>query len=131
MPSSRSSRRARAATAAHATAAAVLLALSALSALSACGDDTDVQCGPSFLRYDNFGSPFIVNWCRSCHSVDLPPDMRQDAPDDINFDTLDEIRAWSFQIKLTTGEGDTMPPAGGPSANERAMLVEWLRCGAP
>ena len=105
--------------------------LAALAALAACGDDTDVQCGQSFLRYDNFGSPFIINWCRACHSVDLPPDMRQDAPDDINFDTLDEIRAWSPQIKRTVGQSDSMPPSGGPSSTERAMLVEWLRCGAP
>jgi uncharacterized membrane protein len=57
--------------------------------------------------------------------------MRQQAPADINFDTLDEVRAWSRRIERTAGEGTTMPPAGGPSADERQMLVEWLRCGAP
>jgi len=93
---------------------AALALLLAVAAIPACGDDTDVQCGQSYLRYDNFGSPFIINWCRACHSADLPPDMRQAAPDDINFDTLDEIRAWSLQIKLTAGQGDTMPPSGGP-----------------
>jgi uncharacterized membrane protein len=118
----------------HAAARRLFRAIAALSAfavLSACGDDTDVQCAHSFLRYDNFGSPFIISWCRACHSVDLPPDMRQNTPDNINFDTLDDIRAWSFEIKLTAGQGDSMPPSGGPSAAERTMLVEWLRCGAP
>lgn len=114
-------------------AAAALAALAALSlaAFPACGDDTDLQCAQSFLRYDNFGSPFIINWCRACHSVELPPDMRQNTPDNINFDTLDDIRAWSFQIRRTTGQDDSMPPSGGPSPAERAMLIEWLRCGAP
>jgi uncharacterized membrane protein len=56
--------------------------------------------------------------------------MRQQAPTDVNFDTLSEVRAWSVQISLTTGTGTTMPPAGGPAASERAMLVEWLHCGA-
>jgi uncharacterized membrane protein len=118
----------------HAAARRLFRAIAALSAffvLSACGDDTDVQCAHSFLRYDNFGSPFIISWCRACHSVDLPPDMRQNTPDNINFDTLDDIRAWSSEIKLTAGQGDSMPPSGGPSAAERTMLVEWLRCGAP
>jgi len=117
MPSSRSAQR---------LAALLTLALAA----PACGDDTDPNCDQSFLRYDNFGSPFIINWCRACHSIELPADMRQDAPTDINFDTLGEVRAWSRQIQLTAGNSTTMPPTGGPSDAERAMLVEWLRCGA-
>ncbi|HEY0476777.1 MAG TPA: hypothetical protein VGD37_04595 [Kofleriaceae bacterium] len=107
------------------------LVLAALTAASACGTDTDPSCARSFLRYDNFGSPFIVNWCRSCHSVETPVDMRQQAPAEINFDNLSEIRRWSQQIKLSAGDGTSMPPAGGPSSSERRMLLEWLGCGAP
>jgi len=112
----------------------VLAALAALAALAvgpACGADTDPTCAQSYLRYDNFGSPFIVSWCRACHSAGAPPDMRQQAPADINFDSLSEIRHWSLQIRLTAGDGSSMPPAGGPSSAERQMLVEWLGCGAP
>lgn len=105
--------------------------LAVLAAIAACGNDTDPACEASFLRYDNFGSPFIVNWCRACHSSALPPDMRQQAPLGVNFDTVEEIRAWAIRIDRTAGVGLTMPPAGGPSAAERAMLTEWLRCGAP
>jgi uncharacterized membrane protein len=110
-------------------ALAAALALAALGA--ACGTDTDRTCAQSFLRYDNFGSPFIVNWCRACHSADTPPDMRQQSPAGVDFDNLSEIRRWSFQIRITAGQGSAMPPAGGPSAEERRMLVEWLGCGAP
>jgi len=105
--------------------------LAALLAAVGCGADTSPSCDRSFLRYDNFGSPFIVNWCRACHSADVPAGMRQLAPTDVNFDNLAEIRRWAQQIKLSAGEGSSMPPAGGPSPSERQMLVEWLGCGAP
>lgn len=88
-------------------------------------------CAQSFLRHDNVGAPFIANGCRACHSADTPPGMRQQAPADVNFDNLSEVRRWSFQIRITAGQGSSMPPAGGPSAEERQMLVEWLGCGAP
>jgi uncharacterized membrane protein len=111
---------------------AALAVVAGVSVLGpACGADTDRTCGQSFLRYDNFGAPFIVDWCRACHSADAPADMRQQAPADMNFDTLSEIRHWSLQIRLTAGDGSSMPPAGGPSSAERQMLVEWLGCGAP
>ena len=131
MRSSRSARARRAAAAAAACASrCVLLALAVLVA-PGCGDDTSPFCDQSFLRYDNFGAPFIINWCRACHSAELPAEMRQNAPANINFDTLDEIRDWLRQIQGAAGQGSTMPPTGGPSDAERTMLVEWLRCGAP
>jgi uncharacterized membrane protein len=108
-----------------------LLAVFAALAAAGCGRDTDPSCERSFLRYDNFGSPFIVNWCRACHSADAPADMRQKAPAEVNFDNLSEIRRWSFAIQRSAGDGVSMPPAGGPSSEERQMLVEWLGCGAP
>lgn len=134
MRSSPSARRAPTPRAAAAFALALALVLALVPGLgSGCGHDTVLQCDQSFLRYDNFGALFMANWCNACHSAQLPPDMRQEAPPDVNFDTLDEIRAQSRSIKLTSGDGQTatMPPAGGPSADERAMLVEWLHCGAP
>jgi uncharacterized membrane protein len=98
-------------------------------ALAACGNDTDPKCD-AHLTYENFGAPFIDNWCRACHSVTLPAGMRQMAPTGMDFDTLDEVRAWSVDIDATSGHGSTMPPAGGPSQAERELLVQWLRCGA-
>jgi uncharacterized membrane protein len=115
-----------------ALAALALAALAlAAAAATACGTDTTASCSRSFLRYDNFGAPFIANWCRDCHSAALPADMRQDAPLGIDFDSSRDIRRWSLQIERTSGTGATMPPAGGPALAERQMLVEWLDCGAP
>jgi uncharacterized membrane protein len=112
--------------------AAAVVTLGAIGALgAACGADTDPRCAGSFLRYDNFGAPFLSNWCRACHSAQLPAEMRQQAPAEVNFDSVTEVHRWLRQIDLTAGQGSSMPPAGGPSTAERELLVEWLGCGAP
>ena len=96
------------------------------------GQGSGVDCTQSVLSYQNFGALFIANWCRGCHSSGLPADMRQAAPPNSNFDTLAEVQQWSDGIlSLAGGDPATMPPAGGPSADERALLVEWMTCGAP
>lgn len=99
--------------------------------LAACGDDIDADCRTSQLTYETFGAPFMANWCNGCHSSALPPGMRQDAPVGVDFDTLDLIRAQALTIVRTTADIRTMPPEGGPSDDERAMLATWMRCGAP
>jgi uncharacterized membrane protein len=100
-------------------------------AVAACGSDVDPSCRTSTLTYDTFGAPFMASWCNGCHSAALDPGMRQDAPYGINFDTVTEIRAQWLAIAQTTIDLETMPPEGGPSPDERALLGAWLRCGAP
>ncbi|NVB77068.1 MAG: hypothetical protein HOV81_01615 [Kofleriaceae bacterium] len=117
--------------------------LSLALVLAACGTDSVTRdddddpivepdvCDTSYLDYDNFGAPFVINWCRGCHSSSVPQAMRQRAPLGVNFDTADDVRTWGAKIaEKTTGMTPTMPPAGGPSADERALLAEWLTCGA-
>ena len=98
--------------------------------VAGCGDDKRLECVDSAVTYQTFGDPFITNWCRGCHSEGLYPTMRQDAPVDVNFDTLDEVRAHKRRIYEMTVATDEMPPNGGPSDEERALLREWLSCGA-
>lgn len=118
-----------------------LVVVAAIAAAGACttssteppgddGGDDATSCDNSYLSYDNFGEPFVANWCRSCHSSEVPHDMRQTAPDDVNFDDLDDVKAYAGRIEFRVGEQKTMPPAGGPSDDERALLVEWIGCGA-
>jgi uncharacterized membrane protein len=113
--------------------------LSLVVLVAACGTDVPIDPGPpgvdkcasSPLDYNTFGEPFIANWCRGCHSSQLPAAMRQKAPVNVNFDTVDQIRTWSPKIMAKAGANPpTMPPAGGPSDAERATLVEWIDCGA-
>ena len=73
-------------------------------------------CDTSYLTYDNFGEPFMLNWCRGCHSSAVPVAMRQKAPADANFDSLEQVRMWGEHIAgRATGTMPNMPPAGGPS----------------
>jgi hypothetical protein len=112
--------------------------------VAACGNDVGMrtvgddpppppdpdQCATSYLGYDNFGAPFMNNWCRGCHSSDVPKGMRQSAPIDVNFDTAANVTQFEERIRIrATGTKPTMPPAGGPTEEERALLAEWIACG--
>ena len=111
--------------------------------VAACGNDVGTQppndpdpptdpdvCETSYLEYGNFGAPFVFNWCRGCHSSSVPAGMRQKAPIDVNFDTEADVVASKERIRLrATGAMPGMPPAGGPTAEERALLAEWIDCG--
>jgi uncharacterized membrane protein len=90
-----------------------------------CPDESD-------LTYESFGRPFVLNWCAGCHSKDLPEAERQGAPLDSNFDTLKEVRSDAARIWARSADHNlTMPPVGGPEADERVLFGEWLACGAP
>ncbi len=115
--------------------------LSAALFVIACGTDqrpieddqvpvSDETCEQSYVRYDNAAAPFVINWCRGCHSSAVPKAMRQKAPLDVNFDTEDEVRNWAERIEArATVTSPTMPPAGGPTDEERGLLREWIECG--
>ena len=90
-------------------------------------------CPPdSFLTYENFGLPHMLTFCNGCHSSMLPADMRQMAPLEVNFDSLDDVRDQAANIWARSGDQhDTMPPVGAAAEDERYLLGEWLACGAP
>ena len=47
----------------------------------------------------------------------------------VDLDTLEFSLQWADRIEArATGDVPTMPPGGGPTEDERAMLEEWLRC---
>jgi hypothetical protein len=128
----------------------VLLVLGLAGALGAgCSDDDDEPprpnyegpwasfaerpCPPeSILTYASFGGPFMLNYCTGCHSSHLAADSRQAAPPTVNFDTLEDVRRQAERIWVRAGDHNVgMPPVGGPKAEERRRLGEWLACGAP
>lgn len=86
----------------------------------------------SLLSADNFGMPFLLTWCAGCHSAALDADERAGAPVGIDLDSIEGAREHLQRIYVRTAMDDaTMPPAGGPTADERARLGDWLACGAP
>ena len=126
--------------------------LALLAALAACGGvearagDGDADAGlpyleggiladrlcpdDSFLSYQNFGAGFFAAYCAGCHSAQIPEAMRQMAPPGVNFDAVAGIEANRDAIYLRAADGYAiMPPAGGPTAQARVLLGEWLACG--
>lgn len=85
----------------------------------------------STLSYESFGGPFFLNWCTGCHSSKIPEGSRQDAPVEINFDSIADIRSHQSRIFDKAVHSHKMPPAGGPNDVERELLGQWLGCGAP
>ncbi len=113
-------------------------------ALAACGGEEEgpasewssLQERPcpegSVLDWENFGAPFLQNWCTGCHSADVAGPARYGAPVGIDLETPASARHHAARIWARAADGnETMPPAGGPGAEERRLLGEWLACGAP
>ena len=102
--------------------------------VAACGGSAQPDACPpdSYLDYRNFGAPFLRSWCTGCHSSALSADARAGAPLGVDFDTYAGALAHLDAIKHRASvDMPTMPPRGPPRADERALLAEWIACGAP
>ncbi len=103
----------------------------------ACGSDPKGDTGPSCgehtprLTYSNFGEGVLAKHCTGCHSSLIPVEDRRGAPVGVDLDSLSAARQFADRIVARSVEGDTMPPGGGPSEEERQWLGEWVACGMP
>jgi uncharacterized membrane protein len=78
----------------------------------------------------NFGEAFVTQSCQSCHSS--TQSNRQGAPEEVTFDTADQVWALSDRVLArAAAEPPTMPPQGGTSEEDRERLRIWLSCGTP
>ncbi len=84
------------------------------------------------LDHDNFGDPFLEQFCNGCHSQLVPPDHRNGAPEGVDFDEYALVMQWAVRIEARTvlfdDPANAMPPGGGPTDDERGKLHEWLQC---
>ncbi len=112
----------------------------ALLTLVGCGGGkpTGATCPTgSTVTYTNFGQTFMSSYCLRCHNEAVTGSARKGAPTDVNFNTLDEIKAKSKDIDENAGASASvtnteMPPDGDkPTLDDRKKLAEWLACGAP
>lgn len=102
------------------------------SVLWSCHPEPEIDvCEDSVLDWDSFGEPFVRSWCTGCHSASLAEADRQGAPLGVDFDTLTGVWAEIDGIRNLAVDGRSMPPAGGPGDDARALLGEWIGCGAP
>jgi hypothetical protein len=143
MPSSRDARRGRALSHLFACVAVALASLAAACSGSNDATVSQADAGASAvagracpqsspLTYESFGAPFLLSYCTGCHSSQVTEARRQGAPLGVDFDSLADVRRWAGRIYERAADvHTTMPPAGGPSAELRKQLGEWLACGAP
>lgn len=117
-------------------AASTFLASLVIAAGCLAGDSTpevdEEPCPPgSELTYDNFGGPFLDANCQRCHAS--ASEDRNGAPASFTFDTVEDVRDHRERIfARAAGDNASMPPGpDDPPVAERAMLAEWLACGAP
>lgn len=106
------------------------------------GTPTDSICpDDSTLTYENFGQNFFNTYCQTCHASTITGDSRNDAPEDLDFDTVEDIRGNAETVDELAAGGpsavnEEMPPTEDdttaiPSEEERRKLGEWLACDAP
>lgn len=83
---------------------------------------SDVSCPTdSTLTYENFGAAFFADNCTSCHGSKSSPLMTTQA----------QIQAQSSRILEQAVYTTAMPEDADLDVEERALLGEWLACGAP
>ena len=79
------------------------------------------------LSWSSFGHGFFRTWCTSCHAEAAAD--RHGAPAGIDFDTEEQVAAWSDAIRRTVIDDATMPMGGGVYDDDLELLDEYLRCG--
>lgn len=80
------------------------------------------------MAWEDFGAGFMLAECQPCHASGAPD--RHDAPADVSFDDEEQVLSWSDRIVDVAGtEPPSMPPDGGTTAEDRALLRAWLLCG--
>lgn len=81
------------------------------------------------LTYDNWGEGFIATFCVGCHSALIEGEPRKGATVGVDFNTYGDVLNHAQRMAArSTGAEPDMPPSGGPSAEDVALLDEWLTC---
>lgn len=93
--------------------------------LLACTPPPECDSGPT-VEWANFADGFFGTYCRACHSVSAPD--RHSAPDDVNFDTEEEVLARAEDVTARVADG-TMPPGGGITEEDLVLIARYLECG--
>lgn len=84
------------------------------------------ECSGVVPSYTSDVSPIIAARCAICHKQDDPSGAWP-------FETHDDISDWRSSILAELRSCSMPPPDSGKALpeSERALLVNWLICGAP
>ena len=109
----------------------------AVSTVAGCDDVVFNGRSPSYasclrdppLTWENFGKGHMDKHCNGCHSSLLVrEELRNGAPLGIDFDTFEGNLEWGDRILQRGIIEVSMPPGGGPSAEEIRLFQEWVVC---
>lgn len=81
------------------------------------------------VNWENFGVPFFAGYCRACHSATSVGEDRYGAPEGLDFDSLEQVRALKGSIHDTVLVDATMPIGGGVDPESLTLLPTLLECG--
>lgn len=78
------------------------------------------------LTWQNYADGFFRSYCLSCHSATAAD--RHEATVGVDFDTQAQVLDQLESIYLVI-DGGAMPPGGGLTDDDLALIHEWLVCG--
>lgn len=108
-----------------------LVALPLALLLYACPPTVDPGECPSGSETQQAAGKLVVQQrCATCHGTMVMGGARAGAPEDLNFDNLETVRAEADAMYGQSSEGQ-MPPGSPLSIQELADMRVWLACGAP
>lgn len=106
----------------------LLLALSCKEPLYIDPRKSKGPSGPCYgATWEADGEPFVLDYCTACHGSALEGDARQGATEGIDLDTPDDVLAHAERV-IARVEENTMPPGGGPRAEEVRRFLDWVEC---
>ena len=90
-------------------------------------DTGTVNCSSADVpSYQEWTNGFLLSKCQPCHASTTP--NRYGAPEQVTFDSYEQVEPWLESIARTVLEEETMPPSGGVTNEERDLLDLWLSC---
>lgn len=104
-----------------------MLSLLLLACTGAPADTADPCADVPAVTWSSWGQGFFRTYCTSCHSADAVD--RAGAPEGVDLDTVDDVRAYEAAIRRTVLETGTMPVGGGVPDDDAYLLDLFLRCG--
>ena len=78
------------------------------------------------VTWEGWSQGFFLTHCQGCHASTTPD--RRGAPDGVAFDDAAATLAQRERVWVRTLDVQDMPPAGGLTADDRALLAAYLAC---
>ena len=95
--------------------------------LLACSEPNDTaEACIDAPTYDEWTKGFMSSKCQSCHATTARD--RYSAPEEIYFDTYEDVFHSRDLIRSSVLDRRSMPPSGGVLEDELTLLEQWLDC---